>query len=118
MSFLVQYVAVRKDLLTALKWPVGAVITQACHATAAVLHIFQNDPNTVEYMADLDRMHKVVLEVATVDELLALADSLATDNIDYKLWIEQPEDVATCLATKPYKKDQVQKYFKKFKIFK
>ena len=31
--------------------------------------------------------------------------------------MEQPEDMATCLAVKPYMKEEVQKYFKKLKLF-
>lgn len=60
---LVQYVVIRKDLVKVLKWPTGALITQACHACTAVMHLFYNDPNTQQYLNDLDRMHKVVLEV-------------------------------------------------------
>jgi len=60
---LVQYVVVRSDLLHVLKWPFGAVITQACHASSAVLHRFYTDSNTQAYLSDLDRMHKVVLQV-------------------------------------------------------
>ena len=60
---LVQYVVVRSDLLHVLKWPFGAVITQACHASSAVLHRFYTDPNTQAYLSDIDQMHKVVLQV-------------------------------------------------------
>ena len=63
MSSLVQYVVVRGDLAQALKWPLGAVVAQACHACTAVAFMFHDDPNTRAYAADLDRMHKVVLEV-------------------------------------------------------
>ena len=63
---LVQYVVVRKDLAKALKWPTGALIAQACHACTAVMHLFYQDPNTQQYLEDLDRMHKVVLEVHVV----------------------------------------------------
>jgi len=62
-STLIQYVVVRKDLLSVLKWPVGAVIAQACHASSAVMYLFRDDPLTKDYTADLDRMHKCVLEV-------------------------------------------------------
>lgn len=58
---LVQYIAVRGDLVE--KWPVGAIIAQACHASTAVLHMFREDACTQQYLADLDRMHKVVLKV-------------------------------------------------------
>ena len=60
---MIQYVVVRSDLLHTLSWPVGAVITQACHACSAVIHMFHDDPATQAYLADLDNMHKVVLQV-------------------------------------------------------
>lgn len=42
-----------------------SVMTQACHAATAILHITREDENTKEYLSDLDNMHKVVLEVKT-----------------------------------------------------
>lgn len=64
---LVQYVIVRSDLIHALSWPLGAVITQACHAATAAIHLNYNDPDTQEYLAELDTMHKVVLQVSTAN---------------------------------------------------
>lgn len=43
---------------------------------------------------------------------------LEESKIDHKLWIEQPENIPTCLVCKPYPKDDVSKFFKKFKLFK
>ena len=60
---MVQYVVVRSDLISALKWPIGAVIAQACHAATAVIHLYHDDENTKTYTANLDSMHKVVLQV-------------------------------------------------------
>ena len=60
---IVQYVALRRDLLTTHKWPLGAVIAQACHACTAVMHTCRDDPQCQQYLTDLDRMHKVVVEV-------------------------------------------------------
>ncbi|XP_060593771.1 putative peptidyl-tRNA hydrolase PTRHD1 [Ruditapes philippinarum] len=114
---LVQYVVVRKDLVKALKWPTGALIAQGCHACTAVMHLFYQDANTQQYLADLDRMHKVVLEAPDEESLRKLANKLSEENIDHKLWIEQPEDIPTCVAAKPYKKEDVQQYFKDFKLF-
>lgn len=34
------------------------------------------------------------------------------------MWIEQPENIPTCIAIKPYLKDDVHKFVKKFKLFK
>lgn len=45
-------------------------MTQACHAATAILHITREDKNTQEYLADLDNMHKVVLEVIKVQFFL------------------------------------------------
>ena len=62
-SRLVQYIALRGDLLRHQNWPVGAMVTQGCHACTAVMHMFRSDPNVEMYLSDLDRMRKVVLEV-------------------------------------------------------
>lgn len=64
MSGIVQYVVVRGDLSRTMKWPLGAVVAQACHACTAVIHLFYDDAHTQTYLADLDNMHKVVLEVS------------------------------------------------------
>ena len=62
-SPIIQYVIVRGDLKSKMQWPMGAVIAQACHACTAVTHLFYKDETTQEYLADLDNMHKCVLEV-------------------------------------------------------
>ncbi|XP_030747998.1 putative peptidyl-tRNA hydrolase PTRHD1 [Sitophilus oryzae] len=118
MAFLVQYVVIRGDILKDLKWPVGALITQACHAVAAVTHLYYNDEDTQLYFKDLDNMHKVVLEAPDEQSLIHLKTKLEENAIKHKLWIEQPENIPTCLAVKPYQKEEIQKYFKKFKLFK
>lgn len=63
-SRLVQYIVVRSDLVHKLSWPLGAVITQACHAATAAVHLHYGDQDTQRYLADLDSMHKVVLGVS------------------------------------------------------
>jgi len=65
-----------------------------------------------------DLLIKVVLEAASEQDLNSVAAKLTENNISHKLWVEQPENFPTCLALKPYPKDQVQKYFKKFKLYK
>ncbi|XP_056644877.1 putative peptidyl-tRNA hydrolase PTRHD1 [Diorhabda sublineata] len=117
-SNIVQYVVVRSDLIKSLEWPVGAVIAQACHAVTAVTHLFYVDEHTQRYLEDLDNMHKVVLEASDEKNLIGLKDKLEENNVKHKLWIEQPENIPTCLVVKPYPKEDIQKYFKKFKLFK
>lgn len=64
MSTIVQYVLLRSDLLKELGWSIGALVAQACHASTAVLHLYREDDHTMQYLSDLDNMHKVVLEVS------------------------------------------------------
>lgn len=66
MSTIVQYVVVRGDLVKVQKWPLGALIAQACHASCAAMHLFYDVQHTQQYLSDLDRMHKVVLEVSVL----------------------------------------------------
>lgn len=67
---LVQYIVVRLDLVHKLSWPLGAVITQACHAASAAIHLHYTDTDTQRYLADLDSMHKVVLGVRQIHSRL------------------------------------------------
>ncbi|XP_033727343.1 putative peptidyl-tRNA hydrolase PTRHD1 [Pecten maximus] len=117
-SPIVQYIVLRKDLVETLKWPTGALIAQACHACTAVMHQFREETTTQHYLADIDRMHKVVLEAKDEDSLISLSEKLKTENVDHKLWMEQPENIPTCIATRPYQKDLIQIHFKKFKLMK
>jgi len=41
---------------------------------------------------------------------------LKESEIKHKMWIEQPENIPTCIALKPYVKDAVHKYVKQFKL--
>ena len=52
------------------------------------------------------------------EALRSLSTKLTENKVDHKLWIEQPENIPTCIATKPYPKSEIQSYFKKFKLFK
>lgn len=59
---------------------------------------------------------KVVLEVKGETQLQNLHTKLEEAGIRHKLWMEQPENIPTCLAAGPYYKSTVQPYFKKFKL--
>ncbi|XP_029966097.1 putative peptidyl-tRNA hydrolase PTRHD1 [Salarias fasciatus] len=115
---LVQYVVVRSDLVHKLSWPLGAVITQACHAATAAIHLHYGDADTQRYLEQLDSMHKVVLAAPDEAALSGLSDSLTEAGVSHKLWVEQPENIPTCLALKPYPKEAVQPLLRKFKLFK
>ena len=98
-------------------WPLGAVITQACHAATAAIHLHYSDSDTQEYLADLDNMHKVVLQIEDQGSLVSLARDLKDRGIAFKLWYEQPGDIPTCVALKPYCKEMVRPLMRDFKLF-
>nr|XP_006116808.1 putative peptidyl-tRNA hydrolase PTRHD1 [Pelodiscus sinensis] len=50
--------------------------------------------------------------------LTTLAETLQQHNIDHKVWIEQPENITTCIALRPYPKEEVHQHLKKFKLLK
>ncbi|KAM7459673.1 hypothetical protein LguiA_036667 [Lonicera macranthoides] len=115
---LVQYVVLRRDLIDT--WPMGSVVTQGCHASVAAIWSHKDDPHTLQYCSstNLDSMHKVTLEVKGETQIVNLTEKLKGGGIAHKLWIEQPENIPTCLATKPYPKSIISSYFKKLKLCK
>lgn len=115
---ILMHVVVRADLVPGLGWPVGSVVTQACHATVAAIAQYANAPLTQQYLADLEGMRKVSVEVKNEAALLKLAGALETAGVDHHLWIEQPEGIPTALATAPRYKSTVPKALKKCKLFK
>mmetsp|Transcript_15370 Transcript_15370/g.39038 ORF Transcript_15370/g.39038 Transcript_15370/m.39038 type:complete len:147 (-) Transcript_15370:1204-1644(-) len=127
---LLQYVVLRRDLWQPKKaaegepepwaWPLGAVVAQGCHASTAALWLSRDDASTQSYCSDsnLDHMHKAVLEVKSEAQLRNLSAKLDAAGIKHKLWIEQPENYATCLATAPLPKSVVYPILKKFNLCK
>lgn len=61
---------------------------------------------------------QVVLEVKGETQLRNLAAKLSEAGVPHKLWVEQPEDFPTCLATQPAPKSRLAAHFKKFKLCK
>lgn len=45
-----------------------------------------------------------------------LSKTLVESGIEHKLWLEQPENIPTCIAVKPYVKETVQMHFKELKL--
>ena len=134
---IVQWVVLRRDLWASsggggggdnggnnggggLGWPLGPVVAQACHASAAALLENLGDEATRAYTAPgaIDSMHKVVLEVKGEAQLRNLSEKLAAAGVAHKLWVEQPEGFPTCLATKPYRRSEVGAHFKKLQLCK
>jgi hypothetical protein len=61
---------------------------------------------------------QVVLEIKSEEQLRNLSAKLAEAGVAHKLWVEQPEDFATCLATAPARKSAVAPHVKKLKLCK
>lgn len=103
-------------------------MAQAAHAAIAVIVKSSDSPNTRAYVSErnLDSMHKVVLQTPSsgkakmdlhdlarkLDEARRVYEEEAGDGKEgegeefpqHCLWIEQPENVATCLAIAPNRK--------------
>ncbi|KAI9503263.1 peptidyl-tRNA hydrolase II domain-containing protein [Coemansia spiralis] len=107
------FIVIRKDLIKCFKWPLGSVVTQGCHATTAALWQHREDERVKIYMADIESMHKVTLETKNEASLLKAAENLKEKNIPFHLWIEQPENIPTCLATIPVMRSDLDDALKK-----
>lgn len=110
----VQYVLVRTDL----NWGTGALIAQACHASVASIATTLDARPTKDYLKDLENMHKIILKADKLDDLTTVETKLKEAKVAHHLWIEKPENIATCLAVSPQPKAMVQSIFKHFKLLK
>ncbi|MCP9265685.1 Low molecular weight phosphotyrosine protein phosphatase [Dirofilaria immitis] len=84
----IMYLIMRSDLITDLKWSVGAVAAQAAHAATACIWTFREDSEVMEYMKDISHLRKVTLKVLNESELRNLEKKLQDCNVDYYLWTE------------------------------
>ncbi|KAK8789857.1 hypothetical protein WA158_006637 [Blastocystis sp. Blastoise] len=116
-SPIIQYIILRKDLIDNKKWTQGALMAQACHASTSAIWLWKEDIDVQKYMSDLDNMHKILLQVSNEDELRSISKLLSDNKICHKLWIEQPENIPTALAIKPYHKSIFGCLLQKLKLF-
>lgn len=135
---LIMQIIVDRNLVSSPEWSLGPLMTQAAHAaTAATVSTLETSPLTRAYVSteNLPQMHKVVLqtpEKGAMSDLRALSAKLAEgraqweadrkegeqgglDNDDHwfpehYLWIEQPENVPTCIAVAPNRKPPVSEH--------
>ena len=82
-------------------------------AVTKLLIDHKNNPNLIEYIANLNQMHKVILH----GDIIQTKDILTRNNILFSVWLEQPENIETCLCLVPYEKDEVKEYLKDSKLF-
>mmetsp|Transcript_3547 Transcript_3547/g.5045 ORF Transcript_3547/g.5045 Transcript_3547/m.5045 type:complete len:133 (-) Transcript_3547:578-976(-) len=48
-ELILQYVLVRRDLMTEMQWPLGSVVTQGVHAAVGALWMYREDKDTKKY---------------------------------------------------------------------
>lgn len=115
---LFQYVVLRRDLQEKEGWPLGSLVAQGAHASLAAVAEHLDDEDVRAYIAPgaVDGMHKAVLEVKGEPQLRNLALRLAEAGVDHKLWVEQPENIPTALASKPARKSALAPHFKKCQL--
>lgn len=123
---LIQYILVRRDLITVHKWSMGSLMAQAVHAGVAAVWASQQSESTIRYCEHVNaandgqerpQMHTIVLEAKGEEDIIEVGQKLKQDEIGFQMWKEQPENTITALASFPSSKSEVQQYFKPFKLF-
>ncbi|NXK46162.1 PTRD1 hydrolase, partial [Chauna torquata] len=112
---LVQYVVLRGDL--ARSWSLGAVLSRMSCLALCFPHGSCRHPAPPCPPPALTA-NFVSPQAPDEAALMALAETLKQHSIDHEVWTEQPEAIPTCLALRPYPKDQVHQHLKKFKLLK
>jgi hypothetical protein len=85
-------------------------------ASTAAIHESAAEADTVAYLRDLNNMHKIVLEARSADQLQATSAALSAAGVAHKLWVEQPEAIPTCVATRPAARSLLKPFFNAFKL--
>ncbi|KAA8495328.1 putative peptidyl-tRNA hydrolase PTRHD1 [Porphyridium purpureum] len=136
---LIQYVVVRRDLLSEPhNWPTGSVISQGIHAAVAAVSHFEAQaylaqthgvtfydstatntvvqstaPSPVPHV----QMRTVTLEAKDEVDLLKAAERLKAADIAFALWTEMPESMPTAIATRPMPKSMIFPVVKRLRLF-
>jgi hypothetical protein len=99
-----------------------AISCRALHnaASVAALEDSKDDEHTVAYLAatNLAFMHKVVYEAKSAAALEAMAAKLTARGAVHHMWREQPEDICTAIALKPYPRTLARTFCKGLRLFK
>ena len=85
-------------------------------ASMAAVWLNKDDPDVQAYLGDMDNMHKIICMADSLDAITTTADALAKAGVAHKVWVEQPEAIVTCVATKPGRRKDLLEFFKPFKL--
>lgn len=62
-------------------------------------------------------MRKVVLECKNLSQLERVENGMRERGVDYVRWVEEPEGIVTCLATRPYERSDLGDVLKKCQLY-
>lgn len=110
-------------LRTDLGWPVGALATQAVHASNACL--FSNLTNRDEktktqiqsFLESGSKMNVLLKEIPSLSQMQELQEKLKETQIEYEVWVEEPENVAVAIAIVPTERSIVMPLVKRYPLF-
>ena len=83
----------------------------------AAVWLHRDDADTAAYLGALDDMHKIIVAADSEAALRSVSDALGAAGVGHKLWVEQPEGVPTCVATRPAPRRLLRPYFDAFKLY-
>ncbi|KAL0216754.1 hypothetical protein P9112_008938 [Eukaryota sp. TZLM1-RC] len=110
-----QYVIINRQIKES--FPLGAVITQAVHSAVNVLYRYRDRNEVQEYMAqEPGHQHTVVLEASSSEELFKIKSKLHGLDVESVVFVEQPENFATALATLPVLKERTKPVLKRYRL--
>jgi peptidyl-tRNA hydrolase PTRHD1 len=105
-------------VLSLLCYMYSSSILSILSASLAAVTPHLKEQDVLDYMqCKHHQMHKVTLKVPDEKELKETSEMLAENNISHKLWIEMPENIATCIATRPYPRSILRPLLKALKLF-
>ena len=105
-----QHIVLRGDLLDT--WGTGPMITQGAHVSVAAIETYRHMAQTQSYLQELDNMRKVTWKAKNEAWLEKIAERLDDANVEYKIWIEQPENIKVGLATRPVLREETETVWK------
>jgi peptidyl-tRNA hydrolase len=106
-------IVIRKDL----NFKKGPIITQACHAVSALVYEHRSDPRLLDYFSNMQELRKITYKIPSVDQLWQLKNELNLLGIMHYEWIEQPENITTCVAFGPLEMDdRIRGIFDKYQV--
>lgn len=82
----------------------------------AALTKFKDHESSKQYLSSLETMHKVVLK-ANETQIQELTDSFLKNDIDFYLWKEMPENIASAVAARPYEKKIIAPLVRHLKLY-